>query len=215
MPNPSPVRTLGSRPLKHDIDADTLRHLVETGEEEEETIFTCRAKLFHFEDKQWKERGVGIFKVNVRYDEVKMNIPRDDSEDEEDGNNEKTPKDLEGGDEVNGKNNDLEEGGITTLIRKGRLLMRSEGVHRTILNSPIFKDMNVGTKEGGEPSGKTMMLTGLEDGKPKGFQIRVSLLFVSRWVQLPICFVATAVLLGFIWTLSTQLAILGKHLLHW
>ncbi|KKK26484.1 hypothetical protein ARAM_000273 [Aspergillus rambellii] len=38
----------------------------ETGEEEEKTYFSCKAKLFQFSDKEWKERGVGTFKVNVR-----------------------------------------------------------------------------------------------------------------------------------------------------
>jgi Ran-binding protein 3 len=51
--------------------------------------------------------------------------------------------------------------------------MRTDGVHRVILNSPVFKEMNVGTKDGEEPSGRTMMLTGMEEGRPKGFQIRV------------------------------------------
>lgn len=40
--------------------------VVETGEEEETTYFSCKAKLFHFTDKEWKERGIGTFKVNVR-----------------------------------------------------------------------------------------------------------------------------------------------------
>lgn len=39
---------------------------VETGEEEEKTYFTCKAKLFHFSDNEWRERGLGNFKVNVR-----------------------------------------------------------------------------------------------------------------------------------------------------
>lgn len=40
--------------------------IVETGEEEEKTYFSCKAKLFQFSDKEWKERGIGTFKVNVR-----------------------------------------------------------------------------------------------------------------------------------------------------
>ncbi|KAJ6013748.1 hypothetical protein N7540_008339 [Penicillium herquei] len=39
---------------------------IETGEEEEETVFSCKAKLFHFSNREWKERGLGTFKVNVR-----------------------------------------------------------------------------------------------------------------------------------------------------
>ncbi|PWY84654.1 hypothetical protein BO94DRAFT_468256 [Aspergillus sclerotioniger CBS 115572] len=39
---------------------------IETGEEDEKTYFSCKAKLFQFTDKEWKERGIGTFKVNVR-----------------------------------------------------------------------------------------------------------------------------------------------------
>jgi hypothetical protein len=40
--------------------------IVETGEEQEKTYFTCKAKLFHFSNKEWRERGLGTFKVNVK-----------------------------------------------------------------------------------------------------------------------------------------------------
>jgi len=36
---------------------------VKTGEEEEEVLFSNRAKLFKFTDGEWKERGIGDFKV--------------------------------------------------------------------------------------------------------------------------------------------------------
>lgn len=39
--------------------------IAETGEESEETQFVCKAKLFHFNGKEWKERGIGNFKLNV------------------------------------------------------------------------------------------------------------------------------------------------------
>ncbi|KAI2998060.1 hypothetical protein CBS147346_8405 [Aspergillus niger] len=39
---------------------------IETGEENEKTYFSCKAKLFHFTNKEWRERGIGTFKVNVR-----------------------------------------------------------------------------------------------------------------------------------------------------
>lgn len=136
------------------LDVTLTSGTVETGEEDEETIFNCRAKLFHFEQKQWKERGVGNLKINVRY-EI-SSAPHNDKDKQQ---TEEEDPDL--------------EGGITVMERRGRVLMRTDGVHRVILNSPIFKEMNVGTKDGEEPSGKTMMLTGMEDGRPKGFQIRV------------------------------------------
>ena len=130
---------------------------VETGEEDEETIFISRAKLFHFEDKQWKERGVGNIKINVRYEPVASSQQEAETND----------------DEGNEDEGDHLEDGITQMARRGRVLMRTDGVHRLILNSPVFKDMNVGTKDGEEPTGRTLMLTGMEDGRPKGFQVRV------------------------------------------
>jgi hypothetical protein len=112
--------------------ADTF--IGETGEEAEETIFSCRAKLYHFEGKEWKERGVGTFKINTAWA----------SSSEE------------------------------TLDRKSRLIMRTDGVHRVVLNTPIFKGMKVGTPEGGEPTGKTLNVTGIEGGKPTLFALKVS-----------------------------------------
>ncbi|KAI1628221.1 hypothetical protein EDD37DRAFT_299518 [Exophiala viscosa] len=128
---------------------------VETGEEGEETILACRAKLYHFE-KEWKERGVGVFKINIRYENKAIG---DEASDEK-------PEDEE----------DVESAGqadFTAVERKARLIMRTDGVHRLVLNTPVFKDMNVGTHDGKEPSGKTMHLTGLEEGKPTGYQIKV------------------------------------------
>ncbi|PLN77770.1 hypothetical protein BDW42DRAFT_187862 [Aspergillus taichungensis] len=46
---------------------------IETGEEEEKTYFACKAKLFQFSDKEWRERGVGTFKVNVKVTDGKEN----------------------------------------------------------------------------------------------------------------------------------------------
>ena len=38
-----------------------------TGEEDEETVFQARGKLFSLSSQnQWKERGTGNFKLNVR-----------------------------------------------------------------------------------------------------------------------------------------------------
>ena len=67
----------------------------------------------------------------------------------------------------------LAEHGTTLSDRKPRLIMRTDGVHRVILNTPVFKGMKVGTPEGGEPTGKTMNLTGMEDGRPALFILKV------------------------------------------
>jgi Ran-binding protein 3 len=136
---------------------------VETGEEDEKTIFSCRAKLYHFE-KEWKERGTGVFKINVRYEARSLSVTENEAtKSDQDESKDDSEADLEGGDEPE-------------LECKARIIMRTDGVHRVVLNTPVFKDMNVGTPDGQEPSGKTMHLTGLEDGKPIGFQIKVQLM---------------------------------------
>ena len=44
-----------------------LRFVVVTGEEEEDTVYQVRGKLFALsEQNQWSERGTGLIKLNVR-----------------------------------------------------------------------------------------------------------------------------------------------------
>lgn len=46
---------------------DLLHFIVVTGEEEEETVYQVRGKLFALsEQNQWSERGTGLIKLNVR-----------------------------------------------------------------------------------------------------------------------------------------------------
>ncbi len=52
--------------------------------------------------------------------------------------------------------------------------MRTDGVHRVVLNTPVFKGMRFGTPDGKEPTGKTLNLTGMENGKPALFLLKVS-----------------------------------------
>lgn len=69
-----------------------------------------------------------------------------------------------------------EEAGLSRLEKQtARLIMRTDGVHRVVLNTPIFEGMKVGTTEGGEPSGRAMSLTGMEGGKPVLYMLKVSL----------------------------------------
>jgi len=42
---------------------------VTTGEEEEETLHQVRGKLFSLDDSQWKERGTGLLKLNVKQED--------------------------------------------------------------------------------------------------------------------------------------------------
>jgi len=38
--------------------------LAKTGEEDEECIHSVRAKLYEDENNSWKERGIGLLKIN-------------------------------------------------------------------------------------------------------------------------------------------------------
>jgi hypothetical protein len=129
---------------------------VSTGEESEQTLFSCRAKLYHFEAPEWKERGVGTFKINRTW------FPSDTT------TNTKACTD----DADDGANGD-EAARQTSGHRPSRLIMRSDGVHRVILNTPIFREMRVGAADGGPPNGKTINFTGLEAGKPSLFILKV------------------------------------------
>lgn len=93
-----------------------------TGEEEEETIFSARGKLFTFDQNEWKERGVGTLKLN---------------------------------------RNKLKE--------TCRLLMRTDGSHRLILNAIVFKDFSFELV-----NGKNFRFGAIEEGKP------ATLLFRSK-----------------------------------
>jgi Ran-binding protein 3 len=102
-------------------------------------------------EKQWKERGTGLLKLNIRYEKVLA--------------------------QKNG--GDVESGDAETTEVKARVIMRADGVHRVILNSPVFEGMKNGTQEGDEPTGKTMFLTGMDEGVPRLFQIKVGLRSVT------------------------------------
>lgn len=74
---------------------------VETGEENEKSVFTADSVLFEFAEGGWKERGKGELKVNVL---------------------------------ING-------------TRKARLLMRTKGNYRLILNASLYPDMKLANME--------------------------------------------------------------------
>src|SRR6202012_2717640 len=103
---------------------------VNTGEEDEDTIFSCTAKLYHFE-KEWKESGIGDFKINIRY-EARSTPPT--SSEEDSAAAERKPETDE---------QDLEAGqseSPSRFERKARLIMRARGTHRLVLNTPVFKE---------------------------------------------------------------------------
>ena len=149
---------------------------METGEEGEETIFSAQGKLYALvrgntpAESGWKERGVGQLKINVSVQ------PGEDTVEPTDG----------GSDDGN-------PGAAATVVvhRKARLLMRAMGVYRVMLNSPVYKGMNLRTTDGGLPSPtrqyKQLMFTVIEDGKPVMMQLKVGLrntLLYPPWTKL-------------------------------
>lgn len=130
---------------------------VETGEEGEETRFSTRAKLYFFDSagKAWRERGIGMLKLNIS-----SSAPDEDSHPDEEVDQE------EKADETS-----QDEGAPPK--RLARLLMRSEGVYRVVLNVPIFKGMKAGDQNGNVPSDRCIKFTAFEDGKHVMMQLRV------------------------------------------
>lgn len=54
--------------------------------------------------------------------------------------------------------------------------MRSDGVHRVILNTPLYKEIKFGTPTGNLPTGKLVNVAGVDNKKIVPFLIRVCLL---------------------------------------
>ncbi|KAG0267982.1 hypothetical protein BGZ95_002685, partial [Linnemannia exigua] len=97
---------------------------VQTGEENEMTIYQTKGKLYADAEKTktWKERGKGTFKVNVGRRDTKV----------------------------------------------ARLVMRTDGVLRLILNISIFPEMNMSIS-----GDKYIYFMGIEEGKPISFLLKV------------------------------------------
>jgi len=109
-----------------------------TGEENETTIFSARAKLYSFittdKEKKWVERGVGALKLNV-------------------------PSNLEP------EGEDASESDVST--KKARFVMRADGSHRVVLNSPVQKGSTFGQPGNERPKGMTLMFLGRLEGGEK------------------------------------------------
>ncbi|KAK1058614.1 hypothetical protein LTR74_013252 [Friedmanniomyces endolithicus] len=122
--------------LSQDEDKQDERFYVqslETGEEDEETEYSCRAKVYNYattklEDgstkKEWRERGLGVLRFNVNRG----------------------------------------RGGREGERPKARFLMRADGSHRVVLNTPVSKEIKVGAPMGGPPQGGLMLFFGTVEG---------------------------------------------------
>ncbi|TKA82937.1 hypothetical protein B0A55_01309 [Friedmanniomyces simplex] len=120
---------------------------LETGEEDEETEYSCRAKVYNYattvlEDgstkKEWRERGLGILRFNVNR-----------------GRRGGREEDVEGDGDGEG------EAGKP----KARFLMRADGSHRVVLNTPVKKEIQFGAAMGGPPQGGLMLFLGTIEGR--------------------------------------------------
>ncbi|KLJ05393.1 hypothetical protein EMPG_11110 [Blastomyces silverae] len=140
----------------------------ETGEEGEDTIFSCRGKLYHFDGKEWKERGVGVCKVNVR--EPANGDNKTDESSEEQQPQEGKVEEKEEKEEVKAKAD--EDDSKESKKKTARVIMRADGVWRVILNIPIFKGMKAGDPSGAAPKGKQVHFAGFEEGKSVPFLFR-------------------------------------------
>jgi hypothetical protein len=114
---------------------------VETGEEDETTAYSCRAKLYNYftlpdGKKEWRERGLGVLRLNVK------------------------------------SGDDGDEGSKP----KARFLMRADGSHRVVLNTPVKKEIKFGTPSGAPPTNGFMYFLGTFDGRDnlEMLQIKVS-----------------------------------------
>jgi Ran-binding protein 3 len=121
---------------------------VATGEEDEETIFTARGKLYFFDKStntgSWKERGTGV---------VKLNTPSP---------NPFTSPILAA------EGHDSDDEPAEPVEKRARLVMRNDGVYRVILNTSIIKDMSFVEK-----GGKQILFTALENGNPVQMSLKV------------------------------------------
>ncbi|KAK0523561.1 hypothetical protein OC842_006109 [Tilletia horrida] len=114
-----------------------------TGEEEERTIFSARGRLFEMDTatQNWKERGTGTIKCNV-------------------------PNEVSGG--LFGAGRGASGPGAGKRRSPARLVMRTDGVLRLILNVVLFTGMSVELAQE-----KFVRFSAFEEGKLVHFTVRV------------------------------------------
>jgi len=107
-------------------------------------MFSCRAKLYCFDDGTWKERGFGNLKLNV------SRLPSDEGE--------------------------VPEQGALTESRKARFILRADGSHRLVLNTPFTAQTKLGGDANGEkPTGSVLLFRGFLEGQEKQSALQVKM----------------------------------------
>jgi Ran-binding protein 3 len=126
---------------------------VETGEEHERTLFSSRAKLYYFDAKEGGWKERGV-------GTFKFNVTRSEGS----------------------ADTDDEDVSELPIEKRARFIMRAEGSHRLLLNSPLSQQTKFGDANGESPKGTTVLWYGVLDGheKPVGLQLRVSLLLLFQ-----------------------------------
>ncbi|KAK9447444.1 uncharacterized protein V1518DRAFT_421010 [Limtongia smithiae] len=165
---------------------------VETGEEMENSVFNCRAKLYSLdptvEDKGWKERGVGVLHLNIRRD-TPASAPKT------------TPPPLPprpgpvvplasapspltaAAQDSKSSNDDSSGDGATresstesaASRSRARIVMRADGILKVILNLPLSRgrfEISQGMKSS-LASEKFVRISTFENGKPIQYALRM------------------------------------------
>lgn len=128
---------------------------INDGEEGESTLLQIRAKLYALDLTGWKERGVGVIKLNVPKSSV----------------------------ELDSKGNAIpgtfrpRRGSVVETSLIARLVMRQEATHRVVLNTPVLKSMGITHKPGLKSS--QILFMAFEDGKPLNVQLKVRLITID------------------------------------
>jgi Ran-binding protein 3 len=156
---------------------------VETGEEDEETLFSGRCKLFSWESKEWRERGSGNIKLNVtRDDEDEDDDDSDDDDDDRDdtdhepissNNSAKGAAKPDDDGEKDGAEKDDADACKDEGAKKAkpaprqihaRFILRSDGSQRLVLNSPLTKVTQFGGDGNAAPKGTSIFFQGNQEG---------------------------------------------------
>lgn len=139
------------------LETNRLTLTVTTGEEAEQTLYTCRTKLYNFVasaesgKKEWKERGVGTLRLNLLDQETPTGTT-----DDKDINDKTKPK------------------AASKVKTRARLIMRADGSHRVVLNTPILREIKFGDASGAAPkSGLVYFMASVDGGKLELLQLKV------------------------------------------